>query len=148
MIIVGRDYILKILNQEYIRSVFDVRKKYFVSGEPRELGKNSTIFFVMKNPETKEYDLVGEANPTFVGPLVVRNRDEDDFSEEHGWRFVIELTNLRKYLKSIPVTIVFSPDTTKKLHAQRPYGVQLSAEEGRSAKVRIEAFSFQNDHSP
>lgn len=52
MRISGRDYILKILNQKYLESVFDIRKKYFASGKPQELGKSSTIFFVMKNPQS------------------------------------------------------------------------------------------------
>lgn len=47
--------------------------------EPQELGKNSTIFFAMKDLETRDYDLVGEGKPTFVGPLTVRDRDEKRF---------------------------------------------------------------------
>lgn len=141
MRIIGRDYILKILNQQYLQSVFEVRKKYFSSGEPKELGKNSTIFFAMKNPETHDYELIGQARPIFVGPFIPRDKDEDNFSEEHNWRFVIELVDLCKYPKPIRATDVFTIDTVKKLHTQRPYGIELSVEESRSAKMKILAIS-------
>lgn len=95
---------------------------------------------MLKCIRTLDYDLVGEAKPTFVGPLSVRNRDESDFSEEHNWRFVIELMDLWKYPKLIPAAAIFSIDITKKLHTQRPYGIQLSLEQGRLAKQKIDHF--------
>lgn len=49
MRIVGRDHILKLLNQDYFESVFDVRRKCSIYGKPQELGKNSSILFAIKN---------------------------------------------------------------------------------------------------
>jgi hypothetical protein len=91
MKVVGRDYIFKRLSQEYFESVFDLRKKYYSIGEPQWLGKNSTIFFTMKNTPTRDYDIVGQAKPTFAGKLIPSSKDEIKFPEEHKWRYVIEL---------------------------------------------------------
>lgn len=143
MRIVGRDYILKLLNEDYFKSVFEIRKKYFVSGEPQELGKNSTIFFGMKNPSAKEYGIVGSAKPTFVRRVNSSDRSELEYSGEHNWHFVIELTEFQKFGKRIPADQVFSPDILKKISSQRPFGIELSPIESRTAKERINVYLLE-----
>ena len=137
MRIAGRDYLLKILNRDYADSVLVTRKKYFCSGEPQELGRNSTLFFAMREVQSKDYNLVGEAKPAYVGPLSVRDRDEFNFVEEHNWRFVIELTDIRKYTTPISAAFVFPIEVIGKLHTQRPFGIELTPQQGRSARETI-----------
>jgi hypothetical protein len=137
MRIAGRDYILKISSEDNFESVFRKRKKYYSSGQPRELGQNSLLYFAMKDPQQRDYVLVGDSKLAFAGPLFVRSRDERNFSEEHNWRFVIDLTDLREYPERVPASHVFSPEVTKKLPTQRPFGIELTPQDGRKAKEKL-----------
>ncbi len=44
MRVVGRDYVLKIADQEFYNSVFNIRKRYFMTGRPTEIGRGNTVF--------------------------------------------------------------------------------------------------------
>jgi hypothetical protein len=137
MRIAGRDYILKLASEDNFESVFRARKKYYIAGLPKELAPNSTLYFAMKEPKVRDYNLVGDSKLTSAGPLFVRNKDESDYSEENNWRFVIDLKDLREYPQRVSASKVFSPDVTKKLSSQRPFGIELSSEEARNARDRV-----------
>ena len=141
MRVVGRDYIFKLSNQSFFKSVFEVRKKYFIKGQPQELAKNSTIFFALKDAESRQYLVVGTGKPILVRPVNASDRDEDGYSEEHRWPLVIELTELAKFDKQISATEIFSEEVLKKAKSRRPFGIELSPAESRTAKERIAELS-------
>jgi hypothetical protein len=136
MRIVGRDYIFKIQGQEFYDSVFDKRKRYFTAGEPNELGKGSLVYFVMKSEKNAEYVIVGEGRVLAGGKLDPLGRDHG-FASNHGWKFVTELEDLRKYPKEIPVEEVFSPSVITKIHSERPFGIDLDPKESKAIQEKI-----------
>lgn len=91
----------------------------------------------MKN-EVKNYVIVGQALPFLVRRMNTMDKDETTYSEEHRWPFVIELVNTIKYLKTIPATEAFPAEIIKKLHTQRPSGIELTPEISRIAKEKIQ----------
>jgi hypothetical protein len=116
----GSDYVFKILNKEFFESVFRVRKKYYVRGEPSELGEGNTIYFVMKSEEGGKYLLVGEGVCTYVGELHPSDRGYD-FATSHNWNYVVELEGLVEYKQPIAAEEVFTETTLRRLK-QRPFG--------------------------
>lgn len=65
MRVVGRDYILKIADQEFYNSVFNIRKRYFMVGKPTEIGRGNTVLFVMKRLDAA-YIVVGDGKVSEV----------------------------------------------------------------------------------
>ena len=139
MRIAGRDYVFKLMSPEFLDSLFNVRKQYFLRGEPSEIGRNKTAFFVAKfkkDPSYKRYMLVGQARVKDVSRI--RPTDNNHaFAAENGWNFVIDLEDLKKFPTSIPSEEIFPESTLKKFNGQRPFGVELSPEESRTVKEKI-----------
>jgi hypothetical protein len=133
---VGGDYVFKILNKEFFESVFRIRKKYYVRGEPSELGKGNTIYFVMKSEESGKYLLVGEGVCTYVGKLHPFDSGYD-FAISHNWNYVVELEGLVEYKQPIAAEEVFTETTLRKLKQQRPFGVPLSREEAKMVREKL-----------
>ena len=136
----GRDYIFKLMSPEFVDSLFNLRRRYFLRGTPSELMKGNAVFFVAKFPKSqqvhKEYDLIGDGKVKAVGRLEQTDRDYE-FATGNGWRFVVDFENLSRYSRDIPATDVFSQSVLDRLNSQRPFGVELSAEESRIAKLKL-----------
>jgi len=138
---IGSDYVFKILNQEFFESVFRVRKKYYIRGNPSELGKGNTIYFVMKNEESGKYLLVGEGVCVNVTPLNPFDKGYD-FATKYGWDYVVELEGLVEYKQPIAAEEVFTEPTVGRLKQQRPYGVSLPREEAKMVKEKLRRFNL------
>jgi len=136
MRLVGRDYIFKIQGQEFYDSVFHKRKRYFTAGEPKELGRGSLVYFVMKSGKNGGYVVVGEGTVSGGGKLDPLGRDHS-FVTNHGWKFVTQLENLREYPREIPVENVFSPSVVTKIHSERPFGIDLDSVESKAVQEKI-----------
>lgn len=136
MRVVGRDYILKIANQEFYDSVFNVRKRYFMTGKPTEMGRGNTVLFVMKKGDAA-YIIVGDGKVSGVRILEPFDKDYT-FASEHDWKFVVEFEELRKYPVEILADNVFSHAILDKISSQRPFGIDLLPEESRRAKQKID----------
>ena len=135
---VGKDHVFKILNQEFFESVFRVRRKYYMKGEPSELGKGNKIYFVMKSAKDGKYLLVGEGICADGGSLHPFDKDYD-FATEHKWDYLVELEGLVEYKHPIAVEEVFTNATLRRLKQQRPYGIPLSRDEAKVVKEKVKS---------
>lgn len=136
MRVVGRDYILKITDQEFYDSVFNIRKRYFMTGKPTEIGRGNTVLFVMKKGDAV-YIVVGDGRVSGVRRLEAFDKDYA-FVSEYGWKFLVEFEELRKYPVEILADNVFSHTILDKINSQRPFGIYLLPEESRRAKQKID----------
>lgn len=138
---VGKDYVFKILNQEFFESVFKLRRRYFLKGEPSELGEDNTAYFVMKK-EVK-YFLVGEG--VCVRGLKVHPADEAyEFARKHGWDYAIQLDKLIEYQQPIPVDEIFSESIVREINSQRPFGIPLPREEAKKVKEKLRSLGLKS----
>jgi hypothetical protein len=143
MRIVGNDYIFKLLNQEFFESVFRLRKRYFMKGEPSELGKGSRAYFVMKYEKGSRYLLLGEG--VCAGGSVLYSSDEGyDFARRNGWDYVVDLEGLIEYEQPMAVEEVFTESTVMKIGQRRPYGIPLAYDEAKAVKEKLKSLG----HSP
>jgi len=143
MRIVGSDYVFKILNQEFFESVFRVRRRYYMSGEPSELGKGSKIYFVMKSEEGSKYLLIGEG--LCAGGNTLHPFDEGyEFARRYGWDYVVYLEKLIEYKRPIAVEEIFAESTVMKIKQQRPYGIPLKREEARAVKEKLKSLGYNS----
>ena len=146
MRIVGRDYIFKLMSPEFVESLFDVRRRYFLGGMPSEIGKNKTAFFVAKFQKSddlfKQYTLVGEGKVKDVTRIIPLDKDYG-FAVKNRWSYVIDFSSLNRYPKGILATEVLSVIILKKLKGQRPFGVELSSQDSKVAKEKLEAISLR-----
>ncbi|MEM4311102.1 MAG: hypothetical protein QXX95_01780 [Nitrososphaerales archaeon] len=136
MRIVGRDHIFKILNEEYYESVFNIRKKYFLSRKPKEIGKGSNVYFIIKNKKDGNYYIVGEGKVSNLRPVQEGEKDYE-FAFEHNWKFVTEFEELRKFNKQILARDIFSEIIYQKLKLQSPSGIEIPPEEANKVRERI-----------
>lgn len=136
MRVVGRDYILKIADQEFYDSVFNIRKRYFMVGKPTEIGRGNTVLFVMKRLDAA-YIVVGDGKVSEVRRLEPFDKDYT-FASEYGWKFVVEFEELHKYPVEILADSVFSSAILDKISSQRPFGIDLLPEESQRAKQKID----------
>jgi hypothetical protein len=140
MKIAGRDYIFKLMSPEFLDSLFNIRKRYFLGGEPSWIAKGKTTFFVAKFKKSevyKQYTLVGEGQIEDGHEVSAGDKDYS-FAIQNDWPYVIELENLKQYSKGMPASEVFPEQVLKKSNSQRPFGVELSCEESKLAKGRID----------
>ena len=135
---VGSDYVFKILNQEFFESVFRIRRRYYMKGEPSELGKGNKIYFVMKSKESGKYLLLGEG--VCADGYALHPSDEGyDFAMKYKWDYVVQLEGLVEYKHPIAAEEVFTEATFRRLKQQRPYGIPLSREEAKVVKEKVES---------
>ena len=145
MRLVGSDYIFKLMSPDFVESLFNVRKRYFLGGEPSEISKGKIAYFVAKFKKSdlyKQYTLVGEGRIK-AGYQIAPGDKDYAFATQNSWQYVIEFENLKQYTRkqSTLASEVFSDQVMKKLNSQRPYGVALSSEESKIAKERIRKLS-------
>jgi len=91
--VAGRDYAFKLMSPEFLDSLFKVRKQYFLRGEPSEIGRGKTAFFIAKfkdDPAYKRYMLVGQALVKDVSRIVPTDKYYT-FAVQNNWNFVIDL---------------------------------------------------------
>lgn len=138
--IVGRDILLKLMTPDFYESLFVTRRKYFINGKPRNLGENSTIYFLFKKSDKEGYDLVGSAKPIGIRKADQSDRDEGNFSEENKWNLVIDLKELTEYRPTIPSNSIFSEATLKKINSRRPFGIELEEREAKNLRVVTSKF--------
>jgi hypothetical protein len=119
------------MSPDFLTSLFESRKRYFIRGEPREIGKEKIAYFVAKFPKSKiysEYTMVGEGCVEEVHRLSPSDSDYS-FASANDWNFVIEFQTLTRYSKDILGRQILSEVIMRKLSGQRPFGVELSREE-------------------
>jgi hypothetical protein len=147
MQIVGREYIFKLMSPEFVESLFKIRKRYFLGGEPSKTSKGKTIYFVAKFMNSqiyKEYTLVGEGQIT-AGYRVSPGDRDYAFAMQNNWPYVIDFGSLKQYSKGILASHVFPDEIIKKLNSQRPFGVDPPREESKIVREKISNLMVQAD---
>lgn len=127
------------MSPDFLTSFFEIRKRYFIGGEPSEIGKGEDRIFRCKFPKSKlysDYTLVGEGRVERVYRLLSSDKDYS-FASSNGWNFVIDFQNIRKYPLEIPGKQVLSESVLKKLSGQRPFGVELTREDSTIISKKI-----------
>lgn len=139
MRIAGRDYVFKLMSPEFVESLFESRRRYFLGGMPSEIGKNKTAFFVAKFRKSelyKDYTLVGEGRIKDVSKIIPVDSDYK-FAIQNNWPYVIDFETLTRYEIGISWTQVFPETVMESLNKQRPFGVMLSEGDSKIVQEKL-----------